>query len=184
MFHMFFGFAIVLGALVLGEDAALLFLLSALAAGLLLIQLVVRGFKHEAVDSLLKKFERPAALPGKGALMFIIGALFLVSYSRDYHFSLGILMIVAAGDAFSTYVGIRGTHALPWNPKKTWEGFFAFIFSAAIASTPFLAVPFLNVFPVMVYSLAAALVETLPLPLDDNFTIPIGALAVRAATGL
>ncbi|MFA6049103.1 MAG: hypothetical protein WC792_04135 [Candidatus Micrarchaeia archaeon] len=181
LFHMFFGFAIVLGALALGRETSLMLLLGGVAAGLLAIQFVLRGYRGPAVGHVLKKLERPNVLPGKGALMFLVGALFLLSYSRDYGFALGVLMIVAAGDAFSTFVGIRGTHALPWNGNKTWEGAIAFALSATVAAFPFLSgIPFLNLFPVIVYPLAAAAIETLPLPLDDNLTIPIGALALSA----
>ncbi len=181
MFHLFFGLAIVLAALFLGRNAAVFLLLALLCAGLLLMQFVVRGYRGSAITGVLTQFERAGALPGKGALMFLVGALFLLSYSRDYQFSLGVLLILAAGDAFSTFVGIRGTHALPWNPRKSWEGTIAFFLSASFASFPLLSVPFLNPLPVIVYSLAASAIESLPLPLDDNLTIPLGALALRAA---
>ncbi len=178
LFHFFFGFAIVIGSLLLGRDWAIGFLLTALAAGLLLIHITMRGFRHESIQKALEQFERKVEMPGKGALMFVIGALFILTYSHDFHFALAVLAIVSAGDAFSTLVGIRGKHPLFWNKNKTWEGTIAFVLAAAIAS-----LPFLSFHAAIAYCVLAAAIETLPAPVDDNWSIPVGAFAASVITG-
>jgi len=174
LFHMAFGTIIAVSTWLVGRETAAAILLFVLLAGLAIIQLKMRGMREKTVDFLLEKFERLVETPGKGALMFVIGALFLVTYAKNLDYAVGVLMILAVGDAVSTMAGTRGKHPLPWNGKKTWEGFIAFVIGASLASAYFLNVA------ALVLAILFGLVETLRIPVDDNLVIPASAVFIEA----
>jgi len=73
------------------------------------------------------------------------------------------------GDAFSTIGGkFLGRHHYPFNPQKTIEGSLIG-FSIAFIVLLFFASPALALLSTVI----AALIELLPLPLDDNLAVPI-----------
>jgi dolichol kinase len=103
--------------------------------------------------------------------------------------------ILASGDAASNLAGRTfGRRKLPWNRDKSWIGSAAFVLAAAPVAL-FLVGWNLGseggealapwVLPAILASLAAAAVESLPLPLDDNLTVAIAAgAALGIAAGL
>jgi uncharacterized protein (TIGR00297 family) len=97
--------------------------------------------------------------------------------------------ILAAGDGAATLVGrgIGGTR-LPWNPSKTVAGLLAFAISGSIAAvllawwtspavTPAPPRWWMVAAPITA-AIGAALVETIPVALDDNLSVPISAAAI------
>jgi uncharacterized protein (TIGR00297 family) len=104
--------------------------------------------------------------------------------------------IMAAGDGSATLVGRRFRRTrLPWNPDKSVEGTVAFIVFGSIAgvflawwvhtsviTTDYLSDPE-GIFPPLIFALTApvaaavvaALVETIPVRLDDNISVPFAA---------
>lgn len=94
--------------------------------------------------------------------------------------------LLAFGDGFATLVGRAvGGPRLPWNQEKSWSGFLAFIAFGALGALgvwTFLgAEP--RFFPVSLVLggtvLATAIVESLPLGINDNLTVPIvGAFTI------
>ena len=96
--------------------------------------------------------------------------------------------VLAFGDGFATLVGTRvGGRTLPWNPGKTWSGLGAFVVAGgagaaalsvwvapAIAPPPSLS--FL-IWASIAAAIVAGLVETLPIGLDDNISVPAAAAA-------
>lgn len=90
--------------------------------------------------------------------------------------------ILAFGDGFATIAGklIRGPR-LPWNPDKSWSGLLAFVAFGAVGAHSaylFLRPPHTFVHPaviIVVSTLVAAFVESLPLEVDDNLTVPLAA---------
>ena len=95
--------------------------------------------------------------------------------------------ILAFGDGFATLAGkmIRGPR-LPWHRDKTWSGLIAFIAFGVAGALPmfqFLGgqeLQFRSVLFVTLSVIAAALVESLPLRIDDNVTVPWAAAFVLA----
>jgi len=98
--------------------------------------------------------------------------------------------IMAIGDGAATLVGRRSTGArIPWNREKTFAGSVAFAVAGAIAGSflawwcrpaiippPFVAFSLLA--PVIA-AITAAAVETVPIRLDDNLSVPaIAALTM------
>jgi uncharacterized protein (TIGR00297 family) len=90
--------------------------------------------------------------------------------------------VLAAGDGFATLVGRPfGRTRLPWNPDKSVEGTVAFIVFGSAAGvllalwvrTPG-SVAFATTAPI-VAAIIAALVETIPVRLDDNISVPFAA---------
>ncbi len=100
----------------------------------------------------------------------------------------GAWAIMAYGDAFAALAGILlGGPVLPWNRRKRWTGFAAFVFfgaAAAAAVSYFVAYGDLRMSGPGLWNtlclcglaaLVAALVEGLPGQVDDNLTVPLGA---------
>lgn len=97
--------------------------------------------------------------------------------------------VMAFGDGFATLAGrALGGPRVPWHPDKHLSGLAAFIVAGAIggvalgawvapAVTPDPAILFTIAAPVLA-AIAAGLVETLPIRLDDNLTVPAAAGAV------
>jgi len=95
---------------------------------------------------------------------------------------------LCAGDGFADIVGRKyGIKKLPYNNSKTFIGslaFFAFAslvsmgYTAYFAAFGYFEATWRMYLATMVVSLSAAFAESLPLPLDDNFTVPFVAVAV------
>lgn len=168
IFHVVVGLAFALFGWLVGVDNAALAVLVVLVVGMVLMNARLLGSREPFTDFLMEKLDRTTHLPAKGAFFFALGALFSYTFFRPAALGLAAIAIVAAGDGAATLVGIHGTHKLPWHPKKTWEGTFAFFAAAAIASTPL--VGFVNA---SLFSAIAAIAESFAIDLDDNIGIPV-----------
>ncbi len=167
LFHILFGGALLALAVVLGEERTRLFYAGGFLSGVLIFHLKLSGIRLPVVDGVLSRFERKDALfPGQGAILYFAGALLAFSF-LPFNFALATVAIVAFGDGFATIVGMSGKHVLPWNRKKTWEGFLAFVFSAAAMASLALTVP-----TSLFYALSLGLAETADLRTDDNLLLP------------
>ena len=91
--------------------------------------------------------------------------------------------ILAAGDGVATLAGRAiGGARWPWNPDKTVAGTIAFVFAATMAGAALAlwcrpaGVPTLFAFiAVPLAAVTAALVETIPIKLDDNLSVSLSA---------
>jgi uncharacterized protein (TIGR00297 family) len=99
--------------------------------------------------------------------------------------------IMAAGDGCATLVGRRWPRLrLPWNPDKTWTGLIAFVIAGSAAAVlmgawvaPGVAAapdPTFTVWAAVAAAMCAALVETIPIRLDDNLSVPAAAAGTLA----
>jgi uncharacterized protein (TIGR00297 family) len=99
--------------------------------------------------------------------------------------------ILAFGDGFATLVGrsrTEGTGRLPWNPDKSIAGTLAFIVcgGAGAVALAWWVRPSVTPLPPMAFTIAAplvaamlaGLVETIPIRLDDNISVPLTAALV------
>ncbi|MEM3422292.1 MAG: phosphatase PAP2 family protein [Candidatus Bilamarchaeaceae archaeon] len=136
-----------------------------LLIGLILVNQAYLGKTNPLVDWFIKNFEREGTrFPGWGSACYATGVLFMISMIQNPLYIAAGLIIIGFGDAFSTLVGIRGKIKLPYNKNKTLEGFISFFLSSIIA--------FFFIGPLaFLAGLAGAIVESLPLPFDDNITI-------------
>ena len=82
------------------------------------------------------------------------------------------------GDSAATILGIRfGKAKLPYNKKKSYVGALAYF-----AVTLLIAFPLIGYFALII-ALVAAIVESLPVHIDDNFDTAIAIIAVVKVLG-
>lgn len=116
----------------------------------------------------------------------VVAALIVVF---NWHLEIAAVawVLLAFGDGFATLIGrAMPIERLPWNREgASWGGFLAFLLFGGIAAVltarlfggPPLAA-------VLIATVVAAIVETLPLGLDDNITVPVAAAGVLAAIAI
>lgn len=131
-----------------------------------------------------------------GILFYPLSVLLLVlAFPRRPDIAAAAWAILAFGDPAAAAVGARhrGT-PLPWNPDKTAAGLAAFVVagsaagvalawwtSAAVSPAP--SAIFVVAAPVLA-AVVAAFVETIPIRLDDNISVPIAAAIVLGGVAL
>jgi uncharacterized protein (TIGR00297 family) len=97
--------------------------------------------------------------------------------------------VLALGDGMASLLGQAvGGPRLPWNPRKGWVGFSAFVlfglFGAGLLTAWTLRLPLgawasPTILALAIpLALACALVESMPTALDDNLTVPIAGACV------
>lgn len=131
-----------------------------------------------------------------GILFYPLSVLLLVlAFPRRPDIAAASWAILAFGDPAAAAVGTRvGGPRLPWNRDKTSAGTVAFVVAGAVAGvalawwtrpavTPPPSLLFVFVAPVIA-AVIAGLVETMPIRLDDNISIPIAAAIVLGGLGL
>jgi uncharacterized protein (TIGR00297 family) len=159
------------------------------AAGLAVVALI---FNLLALPALAPRIMRATDRRGAraGVLYYPLAVLVLILVFRT---RLDIVAaawgVLAFGDGFATLAGtIIGGRRLPWNPNKTWAGLMAFILAGAAgavalsawvsrAMSPTPPVAFIVIAPIAA-AIIAALIETVPIELDDNISVPAAAGAV------
>jgi uncharacterized protein (TIGR00297 family) len=161
---------------------------SAVVFNLWLLRRVTRGLVH-------RPSEANAAIPA--GLVFYptsVLLLLLVLPSRP-DIVAAAWGIMAAGDGAATLVGMRSRGArIPWNREKSVTGTLAFVIAGSLAGSflawwcrPALMPPpylWFSVAAPVAAALAAAAVETVPIKLDDNLSVPATAALVLWAISL
>src|SRR6516165_7659887 len=116
-----------------------------------------------------------------GIILYPISVLALILvYRHSLPVVGGVWAIMALGDGMASVVGeARGGPALPHNPEKTWSGFGAFVLAGTAGAYVLTrwGSPATPPESALVVSAAAALVgalvESLPIRLDDNLSVPL-----------
>jgi uncharacterized protein (TIGR00297 family) len=143
--------------------------------------------------SLWRESDHGAGYP-IGILLYPLSVLALVLAFRDERWMVAAVWgLLAVGDGMATIVGqeVEGPR-LPWNPRKGWAGFAAFVLFGGVAAAllsvwtlemPLRAAGSLWILIVIVpVTLLCALVESVPTTLDDNLTVPlVGGIAIALA---
>lgn len=123
-------------------------------------------------------------------------ALVLVFPGEDRWMAAAVWGLLAFGDGMASVVGqVLGGPRLPWNDRKGWAGFLAFVLFGALGSGVLaawtlgmpvglaLSAQLLGI--TLPVALLAALVESMPTTLDDNLTVPLaGAVAIALFSGV
>jgi uncharacterized protein (TIGR00297 family) len=122
-----------------------------------------------------------------GILLYpFVVLVLIVTFRQRLDLTAAAWGILAAGDGFATIVGQRlPEHRLPWNREKTIAGLLAFVICGSIAGAalavwtarnvvlqPSIA---LLVIATIAAAIASAFVETIPVRLDDNISVPVTA---------
>jgi len=170
--HILVSIVLILILYFLGRTDSIAALFLILIVGAILINLRMRDKVIPILDSIEKHLERKnVRFPGYGSAWYMVGALLATTFLQDISQIAAIIWILGTGDGFSTLVGKLGTHKLIYNPKKTVEGSIAFV----IASLP--AYFFIGLY-IVPLSITCAIVESLPIDVEDNITIPIVAIVL------
>ena len=138
-----------------------LILISAILVASLIGNFSVRNRKS-TISRTLHSFERSGANLGQGAMWLAAGALVAMSFLNNTGL-VAALVALFVGDASATLVGTTYRKPLPYNSKKSIAGTFAYFLTTAIVSFPF--VGYLG----LLTGAVAALVESSPVHIDDNF---------------
>ena len=165
---------------------------AALAAAALAFNLVV-------LPRLMPSLFRPAERGGRaaGGIVFypLSVLLLIVLFPRRLDIVAAAWALLACGDGAATLVGrrLRGPR-LPWHAEKTWSGLAAFVAAGGSAGAllAWWVRPAVDPPPSLVFALAApwaaavvaAFVETLPVRLDDNLSVPAAGGATLWALSL
>jgi dolichol kinase len=154
---------------ILGTQTTFYFVLLGTCIGILLMHLTIIGIKIPGIEEWLRNVGREGEIPNEGALYNALGILFALSLLRnDSAAAISVILILALGDGFATYIGTRyGRHKLPWNKNKTFEGTIGFA-AGAICALFAMPVP-ATIFVVVL----ATIIESLPLKVNDNITLPV-----------
>ena len=133
------------------------------------------------VDLRKRPADQTAADTWTGIVLYPISVLALILFYRNsMHVVAAVWAIMALGDGMASVVGetLRGP-TLPYNREKTWAGFAGFIVAGTVGAYLLArwANPLLPADKVLLVSAATALVgavvETLPIRLDDNVSVPL-----------
>ena len=107
-----------------------------------------------------------------GATWVIIGSLITILLFTKY-VAIIALIFMSLGDTAAGLIGQKfGKNKIG---NKSWEGFFGGLIICFIIAINF---PFLPLKISLSGALAAMIMELLPIPLDDNFKIPLGSGAI------
>lgn len=162
------------------------FLTWAEAAGVALLALLFNLFILPRLELDLGKQAAGASgesVPAQwtGIVAYPVSVLVLILlFGRRMEVVGAVWAIMALGDGFASVAGesLRGP-ALPWNRGKRWSGFAAFIAAGTLGSYALArwispSLPELKVLLACVATATVgAVVETLPMALDDNISVPL-----------
>jgi uncharacterized protein (TIGR00297 family) len=119
--------------------------------------------------------------PWTGIVIYPVSVLALMLFYRhSMQIVAAVWAIMALGDGMASVAGetLRGA-VLPWNPQKTWSGFCGFILAGTAGA--YVLTRWVNsqipperaLWICLATALVGALVESLPVGLDDNLTVPL-----------
>lgn len=168
--HLIFGLAIAGMVLILGQAVSAAVLAGGLFIGIVMVDLILRGYRLPLFSRLVKEFDRSDSIPGRGALYFAVSALVCVLLV-PVAVSVPALVALAVLDSVTTLAGLRfGRHRI--SNGKSWEGTGAGIVVTAVALFPLLS-------PAGAASAAvvAGVIELVS-PVDDNLVIPVAVAAL------
>ena len=169
--HMVAGVAFLLLLIFLDRNKLIALLVLLLLGGLAVINMLLMGWRVPLTGWFLRNFERSGVrFPGYATAWYVSGLLMAATVLHGDGEIAAVICALAFGDGASAILGERGQKKLFYNKEKTAEGLLAF-FIATLSSCLF--VGWIGV----LFAALAAVFESLPLGVDDNFTIPLfGAL--------
>jgi len=166
LIHLFFGLGIAGMVKCLDQPTATAILAGGLFIGIILVDLILRGYRIPGFSSLVEYGDRCDPLPGKGAFFFAVSALVCVILFPTL-VVVPALVTLAVLDSVATLVGIRYGRRRIKN-GKSWEGTIA-----GMLVTMIVLLPFLTPLGAVVVAVVSGLVELMT-PVDDNLVIPVG----------
>jgi len=146
----------------------------------MILFILIDIFRHKIgwIQSLFKYFFnsmlRSHEMDGKltGATWVLIGAVITITLFST-QVAIIALIFMSLGDTAAGLIGQRfGKHKIG---DKTWEGFLGGLIICIIIALNF---PYLPLMVSLIGAITAMIIELIPIPLDDNFIIPLGSGAI------
>jgi phytol kinase len=165
LIHVIFGLGIAGIVLVLDHTTAMAVLAGGLFFGLIIIDLILRGYTLPIFSGVVNYVDRSDPLPGKGALYFAVSALTCVILF-PVEIVVPALISLAVLDSVATIAGIRFGRTRIYNGKSL-EGTLAGIFVTFLVLLLFISIP-----GAFIVAVVAGIIEMFS-PIDDNLVIPV-----------
>jgi len=166
LIHLVFGLGIAAMVLTLDRTLAIQVLAAGLFFGIILVELILKGYRVPLFSRLVASLDRSDPLPGRGAFYFAISALTCVVIF-PVNIAVPALVTIAVLDCVTTLAGVRFGRTRIWNGKSL-EGTLAGIAVTAVVLLPFLSLP-----GALVVAATAGVIELVS-PIDDNLVVPVG----------
>ena len=158
------------GLITLGS---LLVIITAIDIARLMIK-PVNSFVYSHLASFIRESERTTLT---GSPWYILGILCSAVFF-DLPVAVASVAFLACGDVAATTVGERWGRVKLWGGKKSLEGTVAFIGAGIVAGVVISRFYPLGLAVIITGAVSAAIVEILPLNVNDNLTIPLLSGAV------
>src|SRR5712691_1338791 len=139
---------------------------------------------HRIVGTRVARHERGWDV---GIVLYPLSVLALILVFRNHlQIAAAAWAILAFGDGFATMIGRRiRIGPLPWNGDKSWGGFIAFFIAGSAGGIAIaMWMGGLAVTDVIITVLVCAIVESAPLGVDDNVTVPFAAAVTFAVLSI
>lgn len=139
---------------------------------------------HRVVGRRVSRHERGF---DAGIVLYPFMVLLLILVFRDALYVAAIAWaFLAFGDGVASLAGkAMRIASLPWNRDKSWGGLIAFFVCAAAAGvTVGFWMGYRHPWVIVLAALVAAVVESLPLGVDDNVTVPFAAAVALVVLGI
>jgi dolichol kinase len=148
----------------------------ALLASLTAEYVRLRTYPLRLFDFLVKKMLRGHERTSMAAYVYWFAGSLPVILLLSKPLAMMTIAVTLLGDTLAAIVGVGlGSHKLPTNPSKSWEGTIAGTLTsflvAILLSSLLLSSP--NIPLSLVAAAAFAAVDIIRLPIDDNFLMPI-----------
>jgi len=135
---------------------------------------------NQTLTELLRPVLKKGEAHGVTAATYMLLAGLVSFLLFDQHLAVAALLFLSVGDPFAALVGSRVGGPRLWR-KSPW-GSVALFASAAVLSLTLWATGVASpLWPLLAGGIVAATVEIMPIPLDDNLTVPLvsgGAMAL------
>lgn len=166
LIHLCFGLGIAAMVFFLDHAVVIAGLAGGLLIGVVLVDLILRGYTIPILSPLVQFGDRNDPLPGKGAFFFAVSAL---ACTILFPVTLVVPALVALSvlDSVTTLAGTRfGRHRI--SNGKSWEGTISGIIVTILA-----LLPFITLHGTLLVAIIAGIIELIS-PVDDNLVIPAG----------
>jgi dolichol kinase len=173
LIHLVLGLGIAGMVVVLDHTTATAILAGGLFFGIILVDLILRGYRLPVFSALVNYVDRCDPLPGKGALYFAVSALACVILFLK-PVVIPALVSLAVLDGIATIAGIRFGRIRIYNDKSL-EGTIAGIIITFIVLLLVMPVP-----GALVVAVSAGIIEMFS-PVDDNLVIPVSICILLTA---
>ena len=165
--HILIGFAAIAFLFLFGRGMLIGPIFFTIIIGLIIINQTYLGRKISIIEWFIEQFERKdVQFPGWGSASYATGVLLLSCFLTDINIIAASILIIALGDGVATIAGKKGKISIPYNKKKKLEGSIAFFLSSLVG--------FFFIGPLIIPAAAVAMiVESFPIAMDDNLTLPV-----------